>query len=55
MSDPEPTRLRYNVGAVKIPQSRRDVARGVLPDAALPRLGKYLERVKARPSVKAFL
>lgn len=28
---------------------------GVLPDPSLPRLGKYMERMKARPSVKAIL
>lgn len=28
---------------------------GVLPDASLPRLSKYLERMKERPSVKAIL
>lgn len=34
MSGPGPTRRRYCVGVVKIPQARRDVARAVLPDAA---------------------
>jgi glutathione S-transferase len=28
---------------------------GVIPDSSLPRLGKYLERMKERPSVKAIL
>jgi glutathione S-transferase len=28
---------------------------GVLPDTSLPRMGKYLERMKQRPSVKAIL
>ena len=43
------------VDADLIPRFSRLEGFGVLPDAALPRLGKYLERVKARPSVKALL
>jgi len=43
------------VDADLIPRFTRLEGFGVLPDAALPRLGKYLERVKARPSVKALL
>jgi len=43
------------VDADLIPRFSRLEGFGVLPDAALPRLGKYLERVKARPSVKAIL
>jgi len=43
------------VDADLIPRFTRLEGFGVLPDAALPRLGKYLERMKARPSVKALL
>jgi glutathione S-transferase len=43
------------VDADLIPRFTRLEGFGVLPDPALPRLGKYLERVKARPSVKALL
>jgi glutathione S-transferase len=43
------------VDADLIPRFTRLEGFGVLPDASLPRLGKYLERVKARPSVKAIL
>ena len=38
-----------------IPRFTRLEGFGVLPDASLPRLGKYLDRMKARPSVKALL
>jgi glutathione S-transferase len=41
------------VDANLIPRFNRLEGFGVLPDASLPRLGKYLERMKARPSVKA--
>jgi glutathione S-transferase len=43
------------VDADLIPRFTRLEGFGVLPDASLPRLGKYLERMKARPSVKALL
>jgi glutathione S-transferase len=43
------------VDADLIPRFTRLEGFGVLPDSSLPRLGKYLERVKARPSVKAIL
>lgn len=43
------------VDANLIPRLTRLEGFGVLPDSSLPRLGKYLERVKARPSVKALL
>ncbi|MSP40356.1 MAG: glutathione S-transferase family protein [Deltaproteobacteria bacterium] len=43
------------VDADLIPRFTRLEGFGVIPDASLPRLGKYLERVKARPSVKALL
>lgn len=43
------------VDADLLPRFTRLEGFGVLPDAALPRLGKYLERMKARPSVKAIL
>jgi glutathione S-transferase len=43
------------VDADLLPRFTRLEGFGVLPDPALPRLGKYLERVKARPSVKALL
>lgn len=43
------------VDADLIPRFTRLEGFGVLPDPALPRLEKYLQRVKARPSVKALL
>lgn len=43
------------VDADLLPRFTRLEGFGVLPDASLPRLGKYLARVKARPSVKAIL
>jgi len=43
------------VDADLIPRFTRLEGFGVLPDPTLPRLGKYLERMKARPSVKAIL
>ena len=43
------------VDADLLPRFTRLEGFGVLPDASLPRLAKYLERVKARPSVKAIL
>lgn len=43
------------VDADLIPRFTRLEGFGVLPDSALPRLEKYLQRVKARPSVKALL
>ena len=43
------------VDADLIPRFTRLEGFGVLPDPSLPRLGKYLERMKARPSVKALL
>jgi len=43
------------VDADLIPRFTRLEGFGVLPDPALPRLGKYLDRMKARPSVKALL
>ena len=41
------------VDADLVPRFTRLEGFGVLPDPSLPRLGKYLERMKARPSVKA--
>ena len=38
-----------------LPRFTRLEGFGVLPDPALPRLGKYLQRIKERPSVKAVL
>jgi glutathione S-transferase len=38
-----------------LPRFTRLEGFGVLPDASLPRLGKYLQRMKERPSVKAVL
>jgi glutathione S-transferase len=38
-----------------LPRFTRLEGFGVLPDASLPRLGKYLQRMKERPSVKAIL
>jgi len=43
------------VDADLLPRFTRLEGFGVLPDPSLPRLGKYLERIKARPSVKAIL
>jgi glutathione S-transferase len=43
------------VDADLIPRFARLEGFGVLPDPALPRLGKYMERMKTRPSVKAIL
>jgi glutathione S-transferase len=43
------------VDADLLPRFTRLEGFGVLPDSSLPRLGKYLERMKARPSVKAVL
>lgn len=43
------------VDADLIPRFTRLEGFGVLPDPSLPRLGRYLERMKARPSVKAIL
>ncbi len=43
------------VDADLIPRFTRLEGFGVLPDPALPRLGKYMERIKARPSVRAIL
>jgi glutathione S-transferase len=43
------------VDADLLPRFTRLEGFGVLPDPSLPRLGKYLERVKTRPSVRAVL
>ena len=43
------------VDADLIPRFTRLEGFGVLPDSSLPRLGKYLQRMKERPSVKAIL
>ena len=43
------------VDAALIPRFIRLEGFGVLPDPALPRLGKYLQRMKERPSVKVIL
>ena len=43
------------VDADLLPRFTRLEGFGVLPDPSLPRFGKYLERMKARPSVKAVL
>jgi len=43
------------VDADLLPRFTRLEGFGVLPDGSFPRLGKYLERVKARPSVKALV
>lgn len=43
------------VDADLLPRFARLEGFGVLPDPSLPKLGKYLDRVKARPSVKAIL
>ena len=41
--------------AALIPRFLRLEGFGVLPDPSLPRLGQYLQRMKARPSVQAIL
>jgi glutathione S-transferase len=41
--------------AALIPRFIRLEGFAVLPDSSLPRLGQYLQRMKARPSVKAIL
>ena len=43
------------VDADLLPRFTRLEGFGVLPDPSLPRLGNYLERVKARPSVRVVL
>jgi glutathione S-transferase len=43
------------VDADLIPRFTRLEGFGVLPDPTLPRLGKYMERMKSRPSIKAIL
>jgi glutathione S-transferase len=43
------------VDADLIPRFTRLEGFGVLPDAALPRMSKYLQRMKERPSVKTIL
>ena len=43
------------VDAALIPRFTRLEGFGVLPDSSLPRLGKYLHRMKERPSVKTIL
>ncbi|MGH7825100.1 MAG: glutathione S-transferase family protein [Candidatus Binatia bacterium] len=43
------------VDAGLIPRFTRLEGFGVLPDSSLPRLGKYLQRMKERPSVKVIL
>ena len=43
------------VDADLLPRFTRLEGFGVLPDPTLPRLGKYLERVKGRPAVQAVL
>jgi len=43
------------VDADLIPRFTRLEGFGVLPDPELPRLGKYLQRMKERPSVKTIL
>jgi len=43
------------VDADLLPRFTRLEGFGVLPDPSLPRLSKYMERMKARPSVKAIL
>ena len=43
------------VDADLIPRFTRLEGFGVLPDPSLPRLGKYLQRMKDRPSVKTIL
>jgi glutathione S-transferase len=41
--------------AALLPRFTRLEGFGVLPDPSLPRLGRYLQRMKERPSVKAVL
>ena len=41
--------------AAVIPRFLRMEGFGVLPDASLPRLGSWLQRMKERPSVRAIL
>jgi glutathione S-transferase len=41
--------------AALIPRFIRLEGFGVLPDKSLPRLGKYIERMKERPSIRAIL
>jgi glutathione S-transferase len=43
------------VDAALIPRFTRLEGFGVLPDPSLPRLGRYLQRMKERASVKAIL
>ena len=43
------------VDADLLPRFTRLEGFGVLPDPSLPRFGKYMERMKARPSIKAVL
>jgi glutathione S-transferase len=43
------------VDADLIPRFTRLEGFGVLPDSSLPRLARYMERMKARPSIKAIL
>ena len=43
------------VDADLIPRFTRLEGFGILPESTLPRLGKYMERMKARPSIKAIL
>ena len=43
------------VDAALIPRFIRLEGFGVLPGPALPRFGRYLQRMKERPSVKAIL
>jgi glutathione S-transferase len=43
------------IDAALIPRFTRLEGFGVLPDSSLPRLGRYLQRMKDRPSVKAIL
>jgi glutathione S-transferase len=43
------------VDADLIPRFTRLEGFGVLPDSSLPRLGRYLQRMKERPSVKTIL
>jgi glutathione S-transferase len=43
------------VDAALIPRFIRLEGFGVLPDSSLPRLGKYLQRMKERPSVRVIL
>jgi glutathione S-transferase len=43
------------VDAALIPRFARLVGMGVLPDASLPRIGQWIERMKRRPSVQKIL